>query len=1277
MVAQLGPGAVSADGTVGAGGVCLHPASLSQEALWFLDQTLPEPAIQNVPFQIRLEGPLRRPALASSLAQMVERYEVLRTRFRWVGTELQQEVLAQAAPDIAELDLRALAGDAQEQALAAAALGFALHRFDLAEGPLLRLLVVSLAPESHVLVLVVHHIVFDGWSLHLFMEAWRTLYRDLCLGQAPSLVPLASQFGAHARSQRLRLPDLGSQADYWRQHLTGAPGLLELPTDRPRPLVQAYESGRLTWTLTKDQTTALKALAQGCRATLFIALLTGLQVLLSRLSGQEDVVVGTAIAGRPSHAAWDQVGLFMNTLALRADLSGDPTLREAVLRGRQAALNGYANQELPFEHVVKLLNPPRNAGHAPVFQVLFVMPSGARNPGTFLDLEERWESVAVGMSMFDLAFNVVDTGDGISGHLDYAKSLFDRASAERLLLQYQHLLEAMVENPDQRLSELVLNSADQLRQPEASVGAEHPLPFEGLHEKFLRQVVLRPEATAVTFRGGSLSYGALEQLSGQVAAGLQARGIGPGVPVGVLFETCLEQVVAVLGVLRAGGMYVPLDPRQPIERLRFALADTAMAWVLSDRESVDALPAGSVKALCLDLGALAAAGRAHPVAVSVAEAPACVLYTSGSTGHPKGVVVRHRGMVNILEFMEDLLAMGPGKRVLGLTPISFDISGLERFMPLRTGGQVDLVDRPTAGNPEALADLIRRLDPDILQATPATWQLLSQVKWRGNPGMKILCGGEAINAQVAEYLLAQAGAVWNVYGPTETTIWSTFHRITPADLPEVPIGRPVWNTRVLLLDGRLQPVAPGVAGEICLAGAGLAEGYLHLDEQNHARFPEDPNCPGERIYRTGDRGRWRADGTLAYLGRIDNQVKIRGYRIELEEIEVVLSRHPAVIQAVVDVREGPLGPRLVAFMVTRPSAIVSRMSMQAFLKDHLAAYMVPDQFFRKDHLPLRNGKVDRAAIHRIAIDLEIGAATYEPPRSPTECLLAQIWEELLQTEKVGILDDFYDRGGHSLLVVGLVDRIEQVFGRRLPLASLFSGMTVESLALSLLAEGPHAADLPWIQVHEGAGDTLFFFHGDLGGGGLYCRPLAGHLGDRSLVAIHPHGTVGQAPAVSIAAMAADHLDLIRRLQPQGPYLLGGFCNGALEALELAAQLVDQGETVQGVVLVAPPGPRAEGEPELVVRPETLAEMALAPAPMREAMSAIYTAVAQHIWRPYAGPLAMILPECDVAAVGNWKNLLPQLRLFAVPGSHITCLASNSLGPSLRSGLDAMVAGSPR
>ncbi|HSG41035.1 MAG TPA: amino acid adenylation domain-containing protein, partial [Thermoanaerobaculia bacterium] len=889
-------------------------------------------------------------------------------------------------------------------------------RFDLAVGPLVRLSLLRLGEEEHALLLNVHHIVSDAWSMGVLIQDLAALYEGST--RLPDLPVQYADFAIWQR-ERLRGEALEDQIAWWREKLAGAPAVLDLPTDRPRPVVHSQRGGTVGVRIPAEVAAGLRGAGRRAGATPFMALLSGFQILLARYTGKADAPVGSPIAGRTRSELEGLIGFFVNTLVLRTDLSGDPTFSETLTRARETTLGAFGHQDLPFERLVEELAPRRDLSYSPLFQVMLVLQNAPQRAIELPGLLIEPLRAQTGTAKFDLTLSLAETTEGLGGWLEYDLDLFDPATAERIAGHFGTLLAGAAADPGCRLSELPLLTAAEREQFLVDWNATgREVPAACVHEGIAEQAVRTPEAVAVTFGEASLTYRDLDRRANALAHRLRAQGVGPETRVGIALERSLEMVIGVLAVLKAGGAYVPLDPSYPAERLAFMREDSGLALVLEG-----------------DLGEigeseLPPAGGAGPSNL------AYVIYTSGSTGRPKGVQIPHAALSNFLASMAERPGLGSGDVLLSVTSLSFDIAGLELYLPLLAGGRIVLASREEAADGHALRELIAASGATVMQATPATWRLLLEAGWEGGEGLVALCGGEALPPSLAASLRARTRALWNVYGPTETTVWSTAEEVGEGP---ITIGRPIANTAVYVMDAWGQPSPAGVPGELLIGGAGLARGYLERPELTAERFVPDPSGEGTRLYRTGDLARFRADGRLDHLGRLDHQVKVRGFRVELGEIEAELGRHPEVTAAVVVARED----RLVAYVVGDAPAEALRES----LKSRLPAYMVPSAFVFLEALPLTpNGKVDRKALP------EPGAGTAEllaGPLTPAEELLAGIWCDVLGLERVGVHQDFFELGGHSLIATRVASRVRDVFGVEMHLRWLFETPTVSGLAARL------------------------------------------------------------------------------------------------------------------------------------------------------------------------------------------------------------------------------------
>ena len=904
----------------------------------------------------------------------------------------------------------------------------------------------------------VHHIVSDKWSSEIFMRELTTLYEAFLAGRPSPLEDLPISYDEFARQEKnwLRGEVLERELDYWRQRLAPPRPELGLPTDHPRPAVASYQGERESTTFSVALTTSIEQLCRDERVTLYMGFLAAFGVLLHRYTGQDDLIVGAPIANRTRRETERLIGFFVNTLPMRLDLSGPLTFRELLARVKDVAFGAYEHQSLPFEKLVEELNPERSLSRNPIFQTLLNfhnVPDTAGAGVTAGPLRMRRRAVSTHTAKFDLTLTLRRAAEGLRVSAEYATDLFEAETIRRLLGHYEQLLTSAATDPDQRISALpMLTRAERTSLPTETRATETAVTDSPVHALIAQQVRRRPTAIAVTTPDAKLTYNELERQSNRLARHLMAQGVETGDLVGICLPRSAQMVVAMLGVLKTGAAYVPLDPAFPTERLAFMASDAHVDLVVSHSVVADRVVGCSTRVVMLDTEAPALhAHESDPIGRVVRSSDlAYVIYTSGSTGQPKGVRVSHRSVVNFLTSMRDTPGLTADDVLLAVTTLSFDISVLEIFLPLLVGARVCVVDAPTAADGEQLAAAIESSGATIMQATPATWQLLFETGWGGASQLRVLCGGEALPPALARRLLACVSSVWNMYGPTETTVWSTCGEVVDADRP-ITCGRPIANTQIHVLDCEMQTVPIGVPGELYIGGAGVADGYLGRPELTAERFVPDPfRGDGHgRLYRTGDLGRWRSDGQLELFGRVDRQVKVRGFRIEPGEVETSLARHAAIKTCVVDAWRGDGGDvRLIAYVVYHPHDELTVSEVRQFLRTTVPDYMVPGLVVALPSIPLTpNGKVNRHALPD-PFDSVDAPAVRSPPSSAAEKIVASVWQALLGVECVGRDDNFFELGGHSLLSIRAVYAVEKRVGYRLDPRKMFF-QTLEQVAAAL------------------------------------------------------------------------------------------------------------------------------------------------------------------------------------------------------------------------------------
>ncbi|HYR11223.1 MAG TPA: amino acid adenylation domain-containing protein, partial [Longimicrobium sp.] len=1033
------------------------PLSFGQERLWYLDRVEPGKAAYNVAAVARLSGALDVPALERAVGEIQRRHEALRTVFRERDGGAVQAIAPFTGLTLPVEDLSALGADEAEAEAQRRVDAEAALPFDLATGPLFRPRLLRLADGEHVLMMSMHHALSDGWSMDVLYRELSEIYTAFVEGRESPLAEPALQYADYAAWQQahVRGPWLEEGVAWWKERLAGAPALLELPTDHPRPAVQTYVGARETIAFPLELAERLETLARREGGSLYMVLLAAFQTLLGRYAGMDDVVVASPIAGRTRGEVQDVIGFFTNTLVLRTDLSGDPRFGELLRRVREVTLSAYEHQEVPLEQVVRAVHPGRSLAHAPVFQVMFVLQTGGAGP-ELPGISARISETHPGTAKLDLTLSITREADGLSGYLEYGTDLFEAATVQRMVGHLRTLLEQVSTDADLPLSRVqLLDDAERALVVGEWNRTDAAYPSEStIHQLFQAQVERTPDAAAVVFNGETLTYAQLDARANRLANHLRRMGVRPEVRVAVCLEPGAEMIVSVLAVLKAGGAYVPLDPASPVERLRMMLADSGVAAVLTQDSLRGTLPVpDGVRVLSVDGAAaeIAAESADRPESGAGPRTLAYVIYTSGSTGTPKGAGVEHRSACNLIPELVRVLALEPGSRSLLLAPLHFDASVAEIFSALAAGAALYLPDATEAvPGPEMLA-LLRREGITHTKFTPSALSALPAAEL---PALATLVvGGEACTAELVERWGAGRRFV-NVYGPTEATVRVTAAVCAPGE-GTPPIGRPLANTRLYVLDAAGEPAPVGVPGELYIGGVQLARGYLGRAAMTAERFIPDPFAmeAGGRLYRTGDRVRWLADGTLEYQGRLDAQVKIRGYRIELGEVDATLRRHAAVRDCAVVAREDAPGDRrLVAYVVGDADA----EALRAHLRRSLPEYMVPAAFVAVDVLPLTaNGKLDRRALPAPEYAAQ---EHYVAPRTPTEEVLAGIWAQLLGREQVGIHDDFFQLGGHSLLATRLVWRMGDVFGTEVSVRAVLEAPTIAQLAERV--EAARKADAP-------------------------------------------------------------------------------------------------------------------------------------------------------------------------------------------------------------------------
>jgi amino acid adenylation domain-containing protein len=1220
------------------------PLSFSQERMWFLYHLESGGPAYSIPFAIHVSGVLNIRIFEQCINEILKRHDVLRTEFQTVGGQPVQVVHPVLHLTLQAIDLQSFPQGQRNDECRRLARIEAQIPFELGQAPLLRGTVYRLATAEHVLFLNMHHIVSDAWSMDIFFQELMTVYRALQEDRPSPLLQLPIQYGDFALWQRHEANEKiwEDQRNYWKKQLAGCPLFLDFPTDHSRPSVQGFEGGRVSFTIPHELTMNLKEVSHQERVTVFMTLLAAFNILLFRYSGQNEFLVGVPSAGRNREEVAGMIGLFANTLALRADLSRSPSFTELVTQVRRVALEAFANQDLPFEQVVTALHPERTLSHSPLFQVMFSyekLSQGGRAffeeiPGlscTPMDLEQQ-------TAKFDLTLFMEETNSGLTGAIEYRTDLFDEETIHRLIGHFKVLLQGIVTDPSQSVDIFPLLTDKERQQVLVEWNAtDHPFPNRCLHVLIEDQVFRTPHEIAVTDDEGHLTYEELNQRANRMAHFLQQAGVGPEKFVGIYLHRSTDMMVALFGVLKAGGAYIPLDLSYPKERLGLILTESQMMVLLTEEELLEQLPlplqnseiivqngkgasysnleerssSSWPRVVCLDAMSdeLGRQSADNLFPETTPDNLAYVIYTSGSTGVPKGVMVPHRGLVNYLTWSAKTYDVQSGRGALVHSSIAFDMAVTSLFTPLLVGKTVNFLPEK-AGIDTLSHTLVDQPGWSFLKVTPSHLEMLAyQMPRRDRCVNRLLVGGETLRGHTVNNWRTQDQdvTVINEYGPTEAVVGCCVYEVPKYEVcPEAqPIGRPISNVQLYILNRYQQPVPIGVSGELYIGGQGVARGYLKQPELTEQVFIPNPfsGDPNARLYKTGDCCRYRADGTIEFLGRVDRMVKLRGFRVELGEIESLLSKHSAVQEAVVVLNDQLEDPTLTAYIVPALESeeqfndskgkVSSTMvniapELHAFLQEWVPSYMLPSTFSFIDEIPLTsNGKIDYKALEKIAPTHVPIKDSFVSPGDMLEVQLVHLWEAALGVKPISVQDNFFDLGGHSLLAVRLWVRMESVLGKTLPLSLLYRAPTIAKLAKIIRQQGG-ATQWEYLGAVQPAGSQppLYFVPG-AGGTGLYLRDLAKHLGqDQPLYAFLAQGLDGKKPFhSSVEEMARNYVADMRRLQPEGPYFLAGHSFGGLVAAEMGQQLQQAGHSVALLAILDTPGPAYLG-PSTKPRPTT-------------------------------------------------------------------------------------------
>nr|VFJ71635.1 MAG: amino acid adenylation domain-containing protein [Candidatus Kentron sp. FW] len=1193
-------GTISRDGNI--------PLSFTQKRLWFLDQLEGPSPTYNIARALKITGLLNIKALEDALNEIIERHEALRTNFMTVDNNPVQNVNSKTGFKVKLIDVTSPNAEEYEQKIQQLAKKEAEKSFDLKEDQLIRVTLLRINSHHHVLLLTIHHIISDGWSIGIFFHELKILYSAFLRGKPLSLAALPVQYADFSHWQRewLQGAVLEEQIAYWKKQIAGAPALLALPTDKPRPAVQTFKGSNLNFKLDSDLTKKLKSLAQKTGTTLFILIESTFAVLLSRYSSQNDILIGIPIANRRNLKIENLIGFFANILVMRHDLSEDLKFSKFLAKAKQTALGAYAHQDLPIEKLIDELNLERQLSYSPLFQVMFVWHNTPQvNPKLdelTLEFLPRNSTIArfdLTLSMEEIEKASKEAQNEIQGFFEYNTALFNHETIERMLDHFKTILYGIVANPEDKVSELpMLTEKEKHRMLVEWNNTKTDYPKDKcIHELFEEQVERTPDSIAVVFEDQSLTYKELNSKANQLAHYLRKLGVKPETLVGIFVERSLEMTVGLLGILKAGGAYIPLDPEYPKERLEFIIEDTQAPILLTQEKFINTLPQQQTKIICLDKdwGIIEKEDSEYP-AFTVEPNNLCyVIYTSGSTGRPKGVMNIHKALCNLFFWMQDTYRLTSNDAMLQKIPFSFDVATSEILWPILNGARVVFPKPEGHKDISYLISLIKKQKITILNFVPPMLKIFLEDKdvKTSTSIRQVNCGGESLPSELQNQFFDSLDAeLHNQYGPTEAAITTSFWQCRKdSKFQLAPIGVPISNTQLYILDKFLSPVPIGVFGELHIGGMNLARGYHKRPDLTAERFIPNPfsKDPESRLYKTGDLGRWLIDGNIEFLGRVDHQVKVRGFRIELGEIEATLTEHPGIKNAAVLAREEQLGSKqLVAYLVPTTEQGSSVHELRGFLNRKLPDYMIPATFVFLEKLPLNpNGKVDRKALP--APDFHVTREhEFVTPRNETEKAISEIWKEVLGIEKVSIYDNFFEIGGNSLLTVRLVAKIGQQLEKTLPVSKIFEYPTIEKLSRILDKKNEEFSFTPLVKFKtKGKSNPLFFIH--YGNGEVFHFMDLVHELENTEIPLYGLRSYGLEPNTtpfdSIEIIAEKYIEAIRTVQPEGPYRIVGHCFGGAVAYEMVQQLKQEGEKIEFLAVInspAPPQPSPKGDVELFI-----------------------------------------------------------------------------------------------
>lgn len=1147
------------------------PASSPQQRIWFLDQLEGSNAAYNIPLEVKISGPVQLGILEKAINRIIKRHDALRSCIKSHNGSPVLHFEREVRCHIELIDITSIDSEKRKAELQLISKNHGLFVFNLSQAPLFRFKLVHFDREEYYFLLNFHHLIFDNWSEGLFFKELSILYNSLVANLVPNLPTPEIQYADYVQWQNAQLQSekISNQLKYWKTILNGATTVLEMPLDHPRKHVQTFNGAEVRLQFEPQLIAKLNELALGSGSSLYTTLLTAFALTLQRYTNQDDIVIGCPVANRNHPELEDIIGVFINNLPLRVSIPDKITFRHLLAKVNTNMIGLLENQDTPFEKIIEALNLKRDLNLSPLFQVLFNMLNAHGERLNLSGCTTHYIDAGRYVSKLDLSLIITQIDEVHTAVFEYNIDLFKYQTIKYLAGHFMSILNAIVANPDADIHSLdMLTPAERHRLLYSDNSITTSYPQVCFHELFAKQVQKTPNKIAAKDTLNQLTYSKLDHKSYQLASILLANGLKNGQLVGVMLNRTVDLPVALLAIMKAGGTYVPLDPLYPPDRIALIVEDAQLNLFITESSLKSALPPVDATFITIDTVDFYTAYSEALPSVTIDES-AYVIFTSGSTGRPKGVEVTHRGLTNFLWSMKDKPGIKPDDVLLAVTTVSFDIAGLEIYLPLLVGATVVIATTEEAMDARLLAEKIEKEHITFMQATPVTWRMLLITNWHGNKNLKVLCGGEALQQDLSNQLVAHSSEVWNVYGPTETTIWSTIQQVRHHEIAEgyEPIGKAIANTTLYILDNQFKPVPVGVPGELYIGGDGVAKGYYNRPELTQERFLKDPFAkkPNQFIYRTGDQVKMLHDGTLIYLNRLDNQVKIRGFRIELGEIESAIARFNCIAQNVVIVREDTANnKRIVAYLIPAKNSELDKLELRNYLSSCLPEYMIPAAFVVMEQFPLTpNGKIDRKLLPQPDSENDTVSVEYLEPVGKTEQMLSLIWKDLLKMNKISATDDFFDLGGHSLLAVSLMGRIEQQTNKRLPLATLFMNSSIRTLAKvidkhedakdwrSLVPIKPFGTMIPLFLVH-GAGLNVL----------LYNTLINNMSIDQPVYGLQAKGLNGvDKPLETMEEIAAHYIAEIKSEFPKGPYALAGFSLGGIIAFEMTRQLNAMGERV--------------------------------------------------------------------------------------------------------------------